>query len=68
MSICVIAKDSLLDLFKFIDIKNKAKVESIVISMEDLTLMKNHIEDLEMEVEGFQKRELDQFEKNRKSN
>ena len=48
------AKDSLENLFTIINRWNKEKVQSVVISLEDLTLMKNHIEDLELEVYGSQ--------------
>jgi len=57
MSVTVYAADSLLDLFAVIDTWNKCKVESINMSLEDLTLMKNHIEDLELELLGSYKEE-----------
>ena len=52
MCLIVHAEDSLLDLFDVIDGWNKQKLESINISLVDLTLMKNHIEDLELELFG----------------
>lgn len=48
----VYAEDSLLDLFSVIDGWNEQRLESVEISLEDLTLMMNHIEDLELEVYG----------------
>ena len=58
MSVKVYAEDSLLDLFAVIDTWNKARVESINISLVDLTLMKNHIEDLELELFGSDEKEM----------
>jgi len=52
MCLIVHAEDSLLDLFDVIDGWNKQKLESVNISLVDLTLMKNHIEDLELELFG----------------
>ena len=46
------AEDSLLDLFEIINRWNNEHVQSVCISLTDLTLMKNHIEDLELESEG----------------
>lgn len=43
----VYAKDSLDDLFIVIDKWNQEGIQSVTISLEDLTLMKNHIEDLD---------------------
>ena len=54
ITIEVYAKDSLENLFEVIDRWNKESVQSVTISLEDLTLMKNHIEDLELEVDGYQ--------------
>ena len=51
-NIKVYAENSLMDLFRVIDGWNKDKLEKVTISLEDLTLMKNHIEDLEQEVYG----------------
>jgi len=48
----VYAEDSLLDLFTAIDGWNKEKITSVQISLQDLTLMMNHIEDLELELFG----------------
>ena len=52
MSIKVYAEDSLLDLFTMIQHWNKQKHEETLISLQDLTLMMNHIEDLELELYG----------------
>ena len=52
----VYAANQLSDLFDHIDKCNEEKMEETVISMDDLTIMKNHIEDLEMEAEGNRKR------------
>ena len=52
MCMQIYAEDSLLDLFEMINKWNKEKQDSVQISLTDLTLMMNHIEDLEMEV-GF---------------
>ena len=52
MSIKVYAEDSLLDLFAVINIWNRQRLEVVQISLEDLTLMMNHIEDLELELYG----------------
>ena len=52
MSIKVYAADSLLDLFAVINDWNRQRLEVTNISLEDLTLMKNHIEDLELELFG----------------
>lgn len=52
MSIIVYAEDSLLNLFEMINQWNKNKEVSVDISLTDLTLMKNHIEDLELELYG----------------
>jgi len=54
MCLIVHAEDSLLDLFDVIDGWNMQKLESINISLVDLTLMKNHIEDLELELFGIE--------------
>ena len=48
----VYAEDCLLDLFRVIDGWNEEKIATTVISLQDLTLKKNHIEDLELEVYG----------------
>jgi len=52
MSVIVYADCSIFDLFDVIDEWNNCKIETTVISLRDLTLMKNHIEDLELEVYG----------------
>ena len=52
MSIKIYAEDSLLDLFAVINNRNMQDVESVQISLTDLTLMMNHIEDLELELFG----------------
>ena len=52
MSVIVYADCSMFDLFDVIDEWNKAKIETTIIQLRDLTLMKNHIEDLELEVYG----------------
>ena len=52
MSLIVYAESSLLDLFTVINIWNRRRLEVVHISLEDLTLMKNHIEDLELELYG----------------
>ena len=52
MSIKVYAEDSLLDLFSIINKWNNKHVKSVQISLTDLTLMMNHIEDLELELFG----------------
>ncbi len=57
MSIKVYAEDSLLDLFAVINIWNRRRLEVVQISLEDLTLMMNHIEDLELELFGSYKKE-----------
>ena len=48
----VYAEDSLFDLFDVIDDWNEERLDSVVVSLTDLTLMKNHIEDLELELFG----------------
>ena len=48
----VYAENSLLDLFEIIKRWNQQRLESVTISLEDLTLMMNHIEDLELELYG----------------
>ena len=45
----VYAENQLSDLFDFIDECNENEMEEVLISLEDLTIMKNHIEDLELE-------------------
>jgi len=44
----VYAEDSLLNLFEMINRWNRDKLLGVYISLQDLTLMKNHIEDLEL--------------------
>ena len=53
----VYAEDSLLDLFSVIHQWNTQRLRSVEISVEDLTLMMNHIEDLELELFGSQRKE-----------
>ena len=48
----VYAEDSLLNLFDIINMWNKQKLETAEVSLTDLTLMMNHIEDLELELFG----------------
>jgi len=48
------AEDSLMNLFDVIDRWNDEHVQSVCISLTDLTLMKNHIEDLELEEYALQ--------------
>ena len=60
MYIKVYAEDSLEDLFKVINVWNSQKLEQIQISLEDLTLMMNHIEDLELELFGSNEDEKEQ--------
>jgi len=43
----ILAEDSLIDLFNMIDIWSDLKLDSVEISLVDLRLMKQHIEDLE---------------------
>ena len=58
MSLIVYAESSLLDLFTVINIWNRRRLEVVQISLEDLTLMKNHIEDLELELYGVDEKEI----------
>ena len=48
----VYAEDSLLNLFDIINMWNKQKLETTEVSLTDITLMMNHIEDLELELFG----------------
>jgi len=54
----IYAEDSLFDLFRVINIWNRRRIDIVQISLVDLTLMKNHIEDLELELFGVDKERL----------
>ena len=46
------AEDSLQDLFNMIDKWKDQKLKSILVSIRDINIMKEHIEDLESELYG----------------
>ena len=46
------AEESLLDLFTMIDQWKGEKLQSVLVSLRDINIMKEHIEDLEMELYG----------------
>jgi len=46
------AEDSLLDLFVIIDKWRNEKLQSVLVSLRDINIMKEHIEDLESELYG----------------
>ena len=46
------AEDSLLDLFVMIDKWRDQQLKSVLVSLRDINIMKEHIEDLESELYG----------------
>ena len=58
----IYAEDSLLDLFTVINIWNRRRLNIVQISLVDLTLMKNHIVDLELELFGVDEEQLCKLE------